>query len=95
MRKFIVPSVSAVMILGLAALAPAQKKGDAAKGKEVFEQCAVCHNVDNDEKKIGKIREEVLEMAVAAPHLESGPDGQGGESPLDQQMAAPITPAQR
>ena len=53
MRKFIVPAVSAVMILGLAALAPAQKKGDAAKGKDVFEQCAVCHNVDNDEKKIG------------------------------------------
>src|SRR5260370_396447 len=53
MRKFIVSSVSAVMILGLAALAPAQKKGDPAKGKEVFEQCSVCHNVDNDEKKIG------------------------------------------
>ena len=28
-------------------------KGDAAKGKEVFEQCAICHNVDNDEKKMG------------------------------------------
>lgn len=29
------------------------KKGDATKGKEVFEQCAVCHNTDTDEKKIG------------------------------------------
>ncbi len=28
-------------------------KGDAAKGKETFEQCAVCHNVDTDEKKMG------------------------------------------
>jgi cytochrome c len=28
-------------------------KGDAAKGKETFEQCAICHNVDNDEKKMG------------------------------------------
>ena len=28
-------------------------KADAAKGKETFEQCAVCHNVDNDEKKMG------------------------------------------
>ena len=28
-------------------------KGDAAKGKETFEQCALCHNVDNDEKKMG------------------------------------------
>src|SRR5579884_2382275 len=53
MRKFIVPSISAALVFGLAALAPAQKKGDAAKGKEVFEQCAVCHNTDTDEKKIG------------------------------------------
>lgn len=27
--------------------------GDAAKGKDVFEQCSVCHNVDTDEKKMG------------------------------------------
>ena len=53
MRKFIICSVSTVLVLGFAALAPAQKKGDAAKGKEVFDQCAVCHNVDSDEKKIG------------------------------------------
>lgn len=31
----------------------ADKAGDPAKGKEVFEQCAVCHNVDTDEKKMG------------------------------------------
>lgn len=31
----------------------AEKKGDAAKGKEQFEQCAVCHNVDTMEKKMG------------------------------------------
>lgn len=30
-----------------------QKAGDAEKGKEVFEQCSVCHNTDSDEKKIG------------------------------------------
>ena len=30
-----------------------KKEGDAAKGKEVFEQCGVCHNTDTDEKKIG------------------------------------------
>jgi mono/diheme cytochrome c family protein len=44
----------ASLALGLAA---AQKdggtKGDAAKGKETFEQCAICHNVDTDEKKMG------------------------------------------
>jgi cytochrome c len=28
-------------------------KGDPAKGKEVFEQCAVCHNADSEEKKMG------------------------------------------
>ena len=28
-------------------------KGDPAKGKELFEQCAVCHNVDTDETKMG------------------------------------------
>jgi cytochrome c len=31
----------------------AADKGDAAKGKVVFEQCAVCHNPDSDEKKMG------------------------------------------
>jgi cytochrome c len=30
-----------------------QKKGDAAKGKEVFDQCSVCHNADSAEKKMG------------------------------------------
>ena len=29
------------------------KAADAAKGKEVFEQCSVCHNADSDEKKMG------------------------------------------
>src|SRR5258708_7485499 len=29
------------------------QKGDAAKGKDVFEQCSVCHNADSTEKKMG------------------------------------------
>src|ERR1700704_1709916 len=29
------------------------QKGDAAKGKEVFEQCSVCHNSDSTEVKMG------------------------------------------
>src|SRR5277367_4657137 len=29
------------------------KDGDAAKGKDVFEQCSVCHNADSEEAKIG------------------------------------------
>jgi cytochrome c len=40
-----------LMLAGL--MAAADAKGDSAKGKEVFEQCAVCHNTDTDEKKIG------------------------------------------
>jgi cytochrome c2 len=32
---------------------PSAQAGDAAKGKEVFEQCSVCHNADSDEKKMG------------------------------------------
>lgn len=29
------------------------QKGDAAKGKEVFDQCSVCHNADSTERKMG------------------------------------------
>jgi cytochrome c len=29
------------------------QKGDAAKGKEVFDQCSVCHNSDSTDTKIG------------------------------------------
>lgn len=29
------------------------QKGDAEKGKEVFQQCGVCHNSDSTEKKMG------------------------------------------
>jgi cytochrome c2 len=38
----------------VSATAPVQAApGDAEKGKEVFEQCSVCHNADSDEKKMG------------------------------------------
>ena len=52
MRNLVL-SAGATAILLLSGLAAADKKGDAAKGKEVFEQCGVCHNTDTDEKKIG------------------------------------------
>lgn len=54
MRKILI-CTSAVFGLMLAAgvSAKAQNAGDAAKGKEVFEQCSVCHNSDTDEKKVG------------------------------------------
>lgn len=41
----------ASLAVGLAAAKA--DKGDATKGKELFEQCSVCHNVDTDEKKMG------------------------------------------
>src|SRR6266481_6738038 len=50
---------SKLMILGLGfsltcSLAMgADKKGDPEKGKELFQQCGVCHNADSTEKKMG------------------------------------------
>jgi cytochrome c len=50
MRKAII-FLAAPAILLLPAIA--RSKGDAAQGKNVFAQCAVCHNSDTDEKKVG------------------------------------------
>ena len=46
---------SGVLALALIANPVATKaaEGDAEKGKEVFEQCGVCHNADSEEKKMG------------------------------------------
>jgi cytochrome c len=45
------------MILTAAALAAgstmASAAGSAEKGKEVFDQCSVCHNADSTDQKIG------------------------------------------
>ncbi len=44
-------ALAAVMFAGAK---PAKSKtGDAARGKEVFEQCAPCHNATSIEKKVG------------------------------------------
>src|ERR1700687_2559481 len=46
-----------VMVLAVAMAAGSTaafaQKGTAEKGKEVFDQCSVCHNADSTEKKIG------------------------------------------
>src|SRR6059058_2406513 len=54
MDRFRVLAIGLALSLGgkIMLSAPPQK-GDAAKGKAVFEQCAVCHNADSDEKKMG------------------------------------------
>jgi cytochrome c len=48
---------SCILILGVStavfAYSKSGKAGDAAKGKDTFEQCAVCHNVDTMERKMG------------------------------------------
>ena len=50
MRNFILTAGCVAALMGGRLMA---QDDAAAKGKEVFEQCGVCHNVDNDEKKIG------------------------------------------
>ena len=50
MNKSILATICAASVMTLSAF---QKPGDVEKGKEVFEQCSVCHNADTDEKKMG------------------------------------------
>ena len=45
--------LATVAVMLSAGAFPALAAADAAKGKEVFEQCAVCHNADSTEKKMG------------------------------------------
>jgi len=52
MKRFQVLGMVAALAVGGKVMLSAPK-GDAAKGKVVFEQCAVCHNADSDEKKMG------------------------------------------
>ena len=50
-NRSIFAAAAALLVAGLTWAAAG--KGDAAKGKEVFEQCAVCHNVDSPDRKVG------------------------------------------
>jgi cytochrome c len=54
MKKMASMMLAALLMAGFAMAADEKKKsGDVAKGKEVFEQCGACHNVDSPEKKMG------------------------------------------
>src|SRR5579863_9205157 len=44
-------AVAGLLSTGLALAA--DKPGDAAKGKKVFDQCSVCHNTTTDDVKVG------------------------------------------
>lgn len=47
-------TASLILCSTLLVAAPADDtKGDVNKGKQVFEQCAVCHNVDSPDRKMG------------------------------------------
>jgi cytochrome c len=53
MHRFRVLGICAIMTVSGKVMLSAGK-ADAAKGKAIFsDQCAVCHNVDSDEKKMG------------------------------------------
>ncbi len=52
MKKSQYLAVACALLFGAASMY-GQKKGDAAKGKEVFDQCSVCHNSDSTERKMG------------------------------------------
>jgi len=52
MDRFRVCAICVTLVAGSVVAWPAAK-GDAEKGKEVFQQCSVCHAPDSDEKKVG------------------------------------------
>jgi mono/diheme cytochrome c family protein len=51
MRKISISLAATVALLALTATA--RNKGDMEQGKKVFDQCAVCHNADTAETKVG------------------------------------------
>ncbi len=54
MRRFVHVGLFATFLFASSsAFARDDKGGDAAKGKEVFEQCGGCHNADSTERKMG------------------------------------------
>jgi cytochrome c len=51
-KRTLTVAIPVLLLSAVAATAGAPAKGDAAKGKEVFEQCGVCHSLTG-EKKMG------------------------------------------
>ena len=70
----------ASIAIGISAGQSSAPKGDAAKGKETFDQCAVCHNVDTDEKKMGPSLKGLFKHKTMA----------GGKSVTDANVMAQI-----
>src|SRR5579863_2973681 len=54
MRKWMIGcAAGTVLAAGFMYAQDKGKPGDAAKGKETFDQCSVCHNADSEETKVG------------------------------------------
>jgi cytochrome c len=80
MKKMFV-AASCFAVLAVAPQMFGQKKGDAAKGKQVFEDnCSVCHNADSDEKKMGPGLKGLMKKAKMA----------NGKAPTDANLRAII-----
>ena len=63
----------------LAGVAVAQDKKDpVVAGKEVFDQCRVCHNADSDEKKMGPGLKDLMKKAKM----------KNGKAPTDENVRA-------
>ena len=73
-------AAAAISMYLVSGLALAQKKGDADKGKEVFDQCGVCHNATTDEKKMGPSLKGLYKKAKLA----------NGQKPTDATVLAII-----
>jgi len=58
----------------------AEKKGDPVKGKEVFEQCAVCHSATTDQKKMGPSLKGVYKKVKLA----------NGQKPTDESILSMV-----
>jgi cytochrome c len=52
MNQLRIWAICGTLLAGSTAVMAADK-GDPAKGKDIFEQCGVCHNSDSTEKKMG------------------------------------------
>jgi len=54
MAKWVVSlSIGGFLLAGAMLAQDKNAAGDAGKGKEVFDQCSVCHNSDSEERKVG------------------------------------------
>lgn len=79
MRYICALALAAALLLA-GSLFAAEKKGDPVKGKEVFEQCAVCHSATTDQKKMGPS----LKGLFKKPKLANG------QAPSDQSILAMV-----